>query len=122
MRDVASVRYFSRLYSALSIICAITCHSLGSRAHAEVASIYGGSDGHCGRPTASGERLNCGAITAAHRTFPFGTLVRVCHNGCVVVRINDRGPLVRGRDIDLAPAAALAIGLNGTGQVTLTRM
>jgi rare lipoprotein A len=116
------LRRGSRLYAALSIVCAITCHSLGSRAQAEVASIYGGSDGHCGRPTASGEALNCRAMTAAHRTFPFGTLVRVCHNGCVIVRINDRGPFVRGRHIDLAPAPARAIGLNGTGQVTLTRM
>jgi rare lipoprotein A len=111
-----------RLFAALWIICSITYYGLCSGAHAEVASIYGGSDGHCGRATASGERLNCAAMTAAHRTFPFGTLVRVCRNSCVVVRINDRGPFVRGRDIDLASAAALAIGLNGTGQVTLTRM
>ena len=68
-------------------------------ARAEVASVYGGSDGLCGSRTANGERLNCSAMTAAHRTLPFGTLVRVCHSGCVVVRINDRGPFVRGRHI-----------------------
>jgi rare lipoprotein A len=89
-------------------------------AHAEVASIYGGSDGLCGHKTASGERLNCAAMTAAHRRLPFGTEIRVCHSGCVTVRINDRGPWVRGRDIDLSPAAARAIGLYKTGQVTMS--
>jgi rare lipoprotein A len=88
--------------------------------HAEVASIYGGSDGLCGSRTANGERLNCGAMTAAHRTLPFGTLVQVCHSGCVIVRINDRGPFVRGRQIDLSPAAARAIGLSQTGHVTIS--
>jgi putative ABC transport system substrate-binding protein len=68
--------------------------------------------------TASGERLNCAAMTAAHRRLPFGTQIRVCHSGCVMVRINDRGPWVRGRDIDLSPAAARAIGLYKTGHVT----
>ena len=63
----------------------------GQLARAEVASVYGGSDGLCGSRTANGERLNCSAMTAAHRTLPFGTLVRACHSGCVVVRINDRG-------------------------------
>src|SRR3974377_1785853 len=75
-------------------------------AHAEVASIYGGSDGLCGHRTARGEPLNCGALRASHRTLPFGTLVTVCYNGCVTVRINDRGPWVGGRHIDLSPAAA----------------
>ena len=89
-------------------------------AHAEVASIYGGSDGLCGRRTASGERLNCAAMTAAHRRLPLGTQIRVCHNGCITVRINDRGPWVRGRDIDLSPAAARAIGLYKTGHVTMS--
>ena len=89
--------------------------------HAEVASVYGGTDGLCGSHTANGERLNCAAMTAAHRTLPLGTLVQVCHNGCVVVRINDRGPFVRGRHIDLSPAAARAIGLNQTGHVTISR-
>jgi rare lipoprotein A len=93
---------------------------LASTAHAEVASIYGGRDGLCGHKTASGERLNCAAMTAAHRRLPFGTQIRVCHSGCVTVRINDRGPWVRGRDIDLSPAAAQAIGLYKTGHVTLS--
>ena len=72
-------------------------------AHAEVASIYGDGDGLCGHLTASGERFDCSAMTAAHRSLPFGTLVSVCHDGCVTVRINDRGPFVRGRHIDLSP-------------------
>jgi rare lipoprotein A len=93
---------------------------VGGAAHAEVASIYGGRDGLCGHRTANGERLNCAAMTAAHRRLPFGTSVRVCHSGCVIVRINDRGPWVRGRDIDLSPAAARAIGLYQTGHVTIS--
>jgi rare lipoprotein A len=103
----------------LSIVFAVLWFAANSIVHAEVASIYGGSDGFCGRRTANGERLNCAAMTAAHRTLPFGTLVHVCHNGCVTVRINDRGPFVRGRQIDLSPAAARAIGLNEIGYVTL---
>jgi len=89
-------------------------------ARAEIASIYGGGDGLCGHRTASGEHLNCAAMTAAHRTLPFGTQVVVCHSGCVTVRINDRGPWVRGRQIDLSPAAARAVGLYKTGHVTIS--
>jgi len=93
-----------------------------STAYAEVASVYGGRDGYCGSRTANGERVNCSAMTAAHRRLPFGTRVRVCRSRCVTVRINDRGPWVRGRDIDLSPAAARAIGLDGTGRVTVSRL
>jgi rare lipoprotein A (peptidoglycan hydrolase) len=72
-------------------------------------------------PTANGEHVDCTALTAAHRTLPFGTQVKVCHHGCVTVQINDRGPFVRGRDIDLTPAAARAIGLEDLGRAgTLT--
>jgi rare lipoprotein A len=93
-----------------------------SVAQAGMASVYGGRDGFCGSRTANGERVNCGAMTAAHRRLPFGSRVRVCHRGCVTVRINDRGPFVRGRDIDLSPAAARAIGLSGIGHVTVSRL
>jgi rare lipoprotein A len=106
----------------LPAFTAFALFAFDSVGQAEVASIYGGADGFCGHRTANGERLSCGEMTAAHRTLPFGTRVRVCHSGCVVVRINDRGPFVRGRHIDLSPAAARAIGLSGTGNVTLTRM
>jgi rare lipoprotein A len=103
------------------VVCATALFiTVSNIAHAETATIYGGRDGLCGHKTASGEKLNCAAMTAAHRRFPFGTQVRVCHNGCVTVRINDRGPWVRSRDIDLSPAAAHAIGLEKTGYVTLT--
>jgi rare lipoprotein A len=93
-----------------------------STVQAEMASVYGGRDGYCGSRTANGERVNCSAMTAAHRRLPFGTRVRVCRSGCVTVRINDRGPWVRGRDIDLTPAAARAIGLDGTGRVSVSRL
>jgi rare lipoprotein A len=102
------------------ILVAALLLPMGGIAHAEVASIYGGRDGLCGHRTANGERLNCSAMTAAHRTLPFGTRDRVCHSGCVTVRINDRGPWVRGRHIDLSPAAARAIGLYQTGRITMT--
>ncbi len=68
-----------------------------------------------GRVTANGERYNKYGMTAAHRTLPFGTLVRVTHlrNGKkVVVRINDRGPFIKGRIIDLSLGAGARIGLN----------
>lgn len=104
------------------ILVGLMLVGLMATAHAQVASIYGGSDGLCGHRTANGERLNCGAMTAAHRRLPFGALVRVCHTGCATVRINDRGPWVRGRDIDLSPAAARAIGLSKTGHVTISRL
>jgi rare lipoprotein A len=61
-------------------------------------------------------------MTAAHRTLPFGTMVRVTNQSTgrsVVVRINDRGPFVRGRIIDVMPAAARALGFSGLTNVTL---
>jgi rare lipoprotein A len=81
-----------------------------------LASVY--SD----RQTASGEAMDPHALTAAHRTLPFGTEVTVINrdNGrSVVVRINDRGPFVRGRVIDLSPAAAHALGVDGLAPVSL---
>jgi rare lipoprotein A len=77
--------------------------------------------GHPGR-TASGEAFRPSDMTAAHRTLPFGTRVRVTntHNGrSVVVRINDRGPFTRGRIIDLSRGAAEAIGMIGRGIATV---
>ncbi|MDY6781397.1 MAG: septal ring lytic transglycosylase RlpA family protein [Cyanobacteriota bacterium] len=81
-----------------------------------IASWYG--PGFHGRRSASGERFNQNAMTAAHRTLPFGTRVRVINrnNGrSVVVRINDRGPFIRGRVIDLSVGAARKIGMYGSG-------
>jgi rare lipoprotein A len=85
-----------------------------------MASVYSLESGHL---TASGARLDPAAFTAAHRTLPFGTKARVTnqHNGrSVVVTINDRGPFVHGRIIDLTPAAARAIGFSSVTPVTLT--
>ncbi|MGN6144183.1 MAG: septal ring lytic transglycosylase RlpA family protein [Mesorhizobium sp.] len=68
--------------------------------------------------TASGERMNPAALTAAHRTLPFGTRLKVTNqrNGkSVVVRINDRGPFIKGRVLDLSRAAARQIGMIGSG-------
>ena len=80
-----------------------------------MASYYGNESGS---QTASGARFNPSAMTAAHRTLPFGTKVRVTNkrNGrSVVVTINDRGPFVRGRIIDLSTGAAGVIGMRGAG-------
>ena len=87
------------------------------------ASWYG--PGFHGRRTASGERFNLGAMTAAHRTLPFGTrvMVRNARTGrSVVVRINDRGPYSGRRIIDLSRASAQAIGISGVATVTLARL
>src|SRR5262245_3013681 len=78
-----------------------------------------------GQIVASGARFNPSALTAAHRTLPFGTRVRVTHLGSgrsVEVRINDRGPFIAGRIIDLSKAAAELIGLtaSGVGRVSMT--
>ena len=85
-----------------------------------VASFYGGGDGLCGGKTASGEKFNCAAHTAAHKTLHFGTKLRVERNGrSVVVRINDRGPFIKGRSLDLSQGAAAAIGLTAVGVGTV---
>jgi rare lipoprotein A (peptidoglycan hydrolase) len=88
----------------------------GAKQMRGIASWYG--PGFHGRQTANGERFNQNDLTAAHRSLPFGTRVKVTNmnNGrSVVVRINDRGPFAGGRVIDLSSAAANAIGLKGSG-------
>ncbi|MGA7373819.1 MAG: septal ring lytic transglycosylase RlpA family protein [Methyloceanibacter sp.] len=93
---------------------------LESAAQAQVATYYGKE--FAGQRTASGEKFNPGAMTAAHRTLPFGTRVRVTnsHNGrSVIVRINDRGPFVKGRSIDLSSGAARAIGMGSAANVRI---
>ena len=64
-----------------------------------------------GRTTANGETYDMHGITAAHKTLPFGTELRVCYQGCVDVRINDRGPYIGARELDLSYGAAKVIGL-----------
>jgi rare lipoprotein A len=91
----------------------------GAFADSGIASVYSTSSGS---RTASGHRLNPRTMTAAHRSLPFGTKVRVSNrkNGrSVIVTINDRGPFVRGRVIDVTPAAARGLGFSGLAPVTL---
>jgi rare lipoprotein A len=90
----------------------------GGRSFSGMASFYGSESGS---KTASGQRFNQNAMTAAHRTLPFGTKLRVTHGSrSVVVTINDRGPFIRGRVLDLSSGAARAVGLTsaGVGRVT----
>src|SRR3954471_3912851 len=83
------------------------------RGFSGMASFYGNESGS---KTASGARFNQNAMTCAHRSLPFGTKLRVTHRGqSVVVTVNDRGPFIRGRVLDLSTGAARAIGLTGAG-------
>jgi rare lipoprotein A len=105
------------LFASALVGCSIG-HPLMASAQSGLASVYAYSSGR----TASGERASPGALTAAHRTLPFGTRVRVTNrnNGrSVVVRINDRGPFVRNRIIDLTPAAARALGFSSLANVSV---
>lgn len=106
----------NRLFFACTLLLSTTLIQSIASAQTGVASVYSG-----GR-TANGERAAASGMTAAHRTLPFGTLVRVTNHSTgrsVVVRINDRGPFVRGRVIDVTPAAARALGFSGLAHVTL---
>jgi rare lipoprotein A len=89
--------------------------SPAARTFSGIASYYGSESGS---RTASGAHYNPDGLTAAHRTLPFGTQVRVTEprsGRSVVVVINDRGPFIRGRVLDLSVAAARAIGITGRG-------
>jgi rare lipoprotein A len=95
-----------------------------------LAASAGSASAQCGRAswyaltskTASGERMNPSAMTAAHRSLPFGTKVKVTNkrNGkAVIVRINDRGPFIKGRVIDVSKAAARRLGFVGAGHTSI---
>ena len=85
----------------------------GGHSFSGMASYYGNESGS---KTASGARFNQNAMTAAHRSLPFGTKLKVTHGGrSVVVTVNDRGPFIRGRVLDLSTGAARAVGLTGAG-------
>lgn len=106
----------TKLVCASTLAISIITIPISALAQSGIASVYSG-----GR-TADGELARAGGLTAAHRSLPFGTLVRVTNdrNGrSIVVRINDRGPFVRGRVIDVTPAAAHALGFSGLAPVTL---
>jgi len=109
-----TMRFAAAICGALIFV---GCSSI-AMAQSGIASVYA----YGGQRTANGERAQPNGLTAAHRTLPFGTHVRVTNksNGrSVVVRINDRGPFVRGRIIDLTPAAARVLGFNGLAHVTV---
>jgi rare lipoprotein A len=115
--DMAGNSLKKTLFASVLLSSLIAVPMVAS-AQSGIASVYG----MAGSRTASGERAAPGGLTAAHRTLPFGTLVRVTNNRTgrsVVVRINDRGPFVRGRVIDLTPAAARELGFSGLANVTL---
>ena len=106
----------------LSALCIFSTQTLAYQATGH-ASWYG--PGFDGRKTASGERFSRHAMTAAHKSLPLHSHVRVtnlANNESVVVKINDRGPFVRGRLIDLSQAAARAIGIHGVGTVEITAL
>jgi rare lipoprotein A len=103
----------------IAVAAGLSFLTSASAGESGIASVYSTDSG---KKTANGQRLSPAALTAAHRTLPFGTKVQVTNrrNGrVVVVTINDRGPFVRGRIIDLTPAAARAIGFTGLARVTL---
>jgi rare lipoprotein A len=108
------------LVGAISLGCAnARVAENNSSSMSGLASVY---DRSSGEETASGEQLHEESLTAAHRTLPLGTVVEVTNrqNGRrAVVRINDRGPFVRGRIIDLTPAAARTLGFSGIADVSL---
>jgi rare lipoprotein A len=111
----------ARSLLAICFLCLPAAGPIAGSAHAEtgIASVYG----YKGGKTASGERASPGQLTAAHKSLPFGTMVQVTNkkNGrTVTVRINDRGPFVRGRIIDLTPAAASQLGFSGLAPVVVS--
>ena len=109
---------FASVFAAITVAIPIVAVSTAASAQSGIASVYAYNGGR----TASGERMTNGALTAAHRTLPFGTMVRVTNartGRSVVVRINDRGPFVHGRVIDVTPAAARALGFSGLAPVIL---
>ena len=117
------IRWRLRMIARSCVVaCSLFCSLIiTARAETGVASVYA----YDGEKTASGERANPRALTAAHRTLPFGTTVKVTNNKngrSVVVRINDRGPFKRGRIIDLTPAAAQSLGFDGLAPVTVSTM
>ena len=118
---VAGSAIFVSLGSALALpVVAQASYGSGGRSQSGMATWYG--PGFHGRKTASGERFNANAMTAAHRTLPFGTRVKVIDRRSgreVVVRINDRGPFRRGAVIDLSRASAAALGVSGSAPVLL---
>jgi len=108
------------IISALAAPFVLFAGSALAAPYSAVASWYGPY--YHGRTTASGEVFNQYALTAAHKTLPFGTRVKVTNTSTgqtVTVRINDRGPFIGNREYDLSRAAADAVGLTASGVRTL---
>ncbi len=118
----AFLRTCAALAACLTLLFGLACDASarGSVRETGIASWYG--PGFHGKLTANGERYNMYAMTAAHKHLPFGSVVRVRQHASrrsVVVRINDRGPFVEGRVIDLSRSAAQALGVDGIASVSL---
>lgn len=108
------------LGAMLAVVVLAGVFSAKAQAQTLVASYYGNE--LAGSPTASGVPFDPYGYTAASLTYPLGTQLRVCYQGCVNVTVNDRGPYVAGRDIDLSLGAAQAIGLGGVAPVDVTAL
>jgi rare lipoprotein A len=114
-----------KLSAVTTIVFALSFGEALAQPVTVIASHYGVGDGFHGRKTANGERFDALAFTAAHRHLPFGTRLRVTNprtGQSVVVRINDRGPFVHGRGIDLSTGAARIIGIRGTAPVIVEKI
>lgn len=106
------------MLAAILAVISVTASTPAAAADG-IASVYSTREG---TRTASGIRLRDDALTAAHRTLPFGTKVRVTNRKTgrsIIVTVTDRGPFVRGRIIDLTPAGAKALGFSGLAPVSL---
>ncbi len=108
------IRHLAGLLIVSGLILLVFAAATGLRAcEMIVASHYGTESGN---RTANGERFDGSSLTAAHKTLPFGTRLRVTYRGkSVVVRINDRGPYIKGRSLDLSTAAARKLGMVRAG-------
>jgi rare lipoprotein A len=106
----------AKIWAVALLFCLAFWWAVGSAAFAAscgLASWYGSESGN---KTANGEFFDGTSLTVAHRTLPFGTKVRISfEKKSVTVRVNDRGPFVRGREFDLSRAAAERIGLRAKG-------
>ena len=99
-------------------LLALTLFATPSFSYTAKASWY-----DCCRRTANGERFNPNGLTAAHKKYRFGTRLKITyHSRSVIVRINDRGPFIRGREIDLSRGAARAIGCHGVCLVNIQKL
>lgn len=105
----------------LVLVLGIVTSSAAEASNKVKASWYG--PGFHGRKTASGEIFNKNSYTAAHRTYPFGTKLRLTYKGkSVIVRVNDRGPFIKGRQLDMSQAAARKLGCHGVCVIDMKKL